>query len=425
MASVKCPECGERVKVREDGKLSRCAECGTAFRVKAKEDDEDEEKEEESPRPRPKRKPAPAKKSSGTKITTIVVGSLLIVGLIALGVVLIVRKGGKDGETQPVDQAKVTIDNFKNVKPGMDVAEVEGILGGSKSSSEDDMRDAFRKAFGDIAAGFEVGFAQFGEGTTWRRWEGNGLRVWVVFAQTKDGPRAAFSTALESIADGHKRVDGFFTQAGNHDLAKMNDQRKKEDAIRKDAKWVRGAQARDLLLGDWRDDLARGYAFAADGKLTEDNGVFMPGDRKPTYRVVNDRLLEIITPSLFNPPPGHPPSPLGKQPDVVQRFEYLVNRDELALIDASPMPIYGVRSYYRMPAVAGSIAEAKLVTPLIADVKSGDATKRQVALYKLQQLGKSAPMAIPALRDLAKQTKDPRARNEIESLIQAMERKSP
>jgi len=247
----------------------------------------------------------------------------------------------------------------------------------------------------------------------------------VVFAQTKDGPRAAFSTGLESIASGHRRVDGFFTQTGNHDLAKMSDQRKKEDAIRKDAKWVRGAQARDLLRGEWRDDLARGYTFAADGKLTDDDGLFMPGAQKPTYRVVDDRFLEIITPSPFNPPPGHPPSPLGKQPDVVMRYEYLVNRDELALIDASPTPIYGVRSYYRMPAVAGSVGEAKLVTPLLADVKSGDATKRQVALHKLQQLGKSAPTVIPALRDLAKQTKDPRARNEIESFIQAMERKSP
>jgi DNA-directed RNA polymerase subunit RPC12/RpoP len=141
MASVKCPECGERVKLREDGKPSRCAECGTTFRVK-EEKDEDAEEVKESPRPRPKRKPVPAKKSSGTKIAAIVVGSLLVVGLIALGVVLIVRKGGKDGETQPVDQAKVTVDNFKSVKPGMDVAEVEGILGGSKSSSEDDMREA-------------------------------------------------------------------------------------------------------------------------------------------------------------------------------------------------------------------------------------------------------------------------------------------
>ena len=423
MPSVKCPECGERVKIREDGKPTRCAECGTSFRVKERDDDEDDRDEEEAPRPRPKRKPKPAKKSSGTKIAVIIVGSILALGVVGLAVVLIVR-GGKDGESQPIDQSKVTVENFKSVKPGMDLAEVESILGGSKSSSEDDMRDAFRKGIGDIEAAFEAGFSRGSEGTNWRRWEGKNLRVWVAFAKAKDGSRAAFSTALEQNGGASKRVDGFMTFAGASDLDKLNDDRKKEDAIRKDGKWIRGPQARELILGEWRDDQVIGGYLFAPGKVTNLAEHTLPNEKDITYRIIDERFLEITTPSLFNPPPGHPPSPLGPQPPTVTRFEYLVNRDEMVLIDATPRSGFGMRSYYRMPAQPGSTADTKLIAPLVADVKSGDFTKRHHALHKLKQLGKGAAIALPPLRDMLKQTRDANTRNEIESVIQALEGKA-
>lgn len=397
MATVKCPECGERVKIREDGKRSRCAECGTAFRVKANSDDEDEkeeEQEEESPRPRVKRKPA--KKASGTKIAAIIVGSLLALGLVALAVVLIVRNGGKDGETQPVDQSKVTVENFKNVKPGMDLAEVESILGGSKSSSEDDMRNAFRKAFGEIEAAVETGWSRFGEGTTWRRWEGKGVRIWVAFGKTKEGSRAAFSTGLEQAGGGQKRLEGFMTFAGNTDLDEQNSQRKKEDAIRKDAKWVRGAQARTLLIGDWRKADLDGYTFDATGKLTSYSlfNSFTDG-KETTFRVLDDDHVELLPPQMH---PNLPTRPV--------KYEFRVNRDELVLlsIGQSAIPVHG--PYYRVPVEPGRPGHTNVLAPLEAALKSGDWAKQHQSFLNLQRLGKSGTALLPTLLELIRDPKD-------------------
>jgi hypothetical protein len=407
MARVECPGCGERVKVPEDGKRLRCPECGKSFRP-PDEDEEDEEEEEDRPKKRSKRK-APEKGSSGVKITAIIAGGLVLFALIGLVVVLIVRKGGGDGPA--VDQAKVTVDNFKNVKPGMELAEVEGILGGSRSSSEDDMRDAFRQSLGglegELAAAFEVGFARLGEGATWRRWEGKNLRAWVAFAKTKEGQRAAFSTALEKTSGGYKRVDGFATFSDWNDLDKMGADRKKEDAVRTDKKWVRGAQARDLVAGEWRDEHINGYTFTRDGKAIEANILSALNDQPPTYRVVDDRYLEIITPSPFAQKPGQPPPPnwINTQP-TTRRYEYLVNGDELALIDASPQPIHGLREYYRVPVTAGSAGDTKLVAPLVAELKSTDTVKQQGAIFKLKSLGKNAPTALPALIELLRANDD-------------------
>jgi hypothetical protein len=399
MASVKCPGCGERVKVREGAEKLRCRECGKSFRAP-----DEEEEEGDSPRRGIARRSG--RKSNGLKVAAIAVGGVLALAVVALVVVLVVR-GGRGGGGAPVDSAKATPENFKAVKPGMDLAEVERILGGSRASSEDDMRDAFRKAFGEIEAAWEAGWSRFGAGTEWRRWEGKNFRAWVAFAETKEGKRAAFSTSLEQIPGGHRRVDGFATRGDElgHDLDELNAERKKEDAVRNDPKWVRGAQARALVAGEWRDGNADGLIFAADGTLKEDNAISMLDDKKSTYRVLDDRKLEITRPNLFAPPPGHPaPKGINTAP-VTTPYEYFVSQEELALIRAGPeghFAGFALHTYYRMPAKPGSAADAKLVRPLVADIRGADATKRQIALYKLKSLGWGAPSALPALTELAR-----------------------
>ncbi len=432
MASVKCPKCGEKVKVREGAERLRCRECGKSFAPPEDEDeDEDEreeaEEEEEKPAPKRSRKKPPAKKLSGTKIAAIVMGGLLALGVVALVVILIVRKGGKDGALAPADQAKVTADNFRSVKPGMDLSEVEGILGGGRSSSENDMRDAFRKGLGEIEAAMEAGFARFGEGAEWRRWDGKSFRVWVAFGKTKEGQRAAFSTALEQNGSTYTRHEGFTTFAGplGHDLDELAAQRKKEDAIRNDTKWVRGAQAQNLLFGEWRNDQANSFVFAAGGKLTEDNPVAFPRQpgKEPTFRVLDDKHIEITYPSLFTVPPGQP-SPFTPK-DTVRKYEYLVNQDELALIEVTPhatLAGLALRTFYRMPAKAGSVAYTKLIAPALNDVR-GNTAARQSALYKLRRLGKGAAVAVPELRDFAQKTTNLQIRREVEDVIRVLEGK--
>jgi hypothetical protein len=227
------------------------------------------------------------------------------------------------------------------------------------------------------------------------------LRAWVAFAETKDGPRAAYSTALEQSGGGHKRVDGFATFGGLSDLNKLGEDRKIDAALRDDSKWVRGAKAREWLLGEWRDESTNGYLFGPGGKLSEVSTFpTIPGQQQPTYRVLDDRYLEIITPSPFAPMPGHPAPPafVNTQP-TAHRYEYLVNQDELALIDATPNGGAGIRSYYRFPVRAGSAGEKNIVAPLLADLKSTDVARRGTAHSKLRPLAKGLAGALPALTE--------------------------
>lgn len=396
MASVKCPECGEKVKLREDGKLSRCAECGTAFRVKSADDDKcEEERDEKESRPRARRKLTAAKKASGTKVAAIIVGALLALGLVGAAVVMVVHKGGKDGETQPIDPSKVTVENFKRVKPGMDLAEVERILGGSRSSSEDDMRDGFRKAFGEIDAAVETGWARFGEGNTWRRWEGKDVRIWVAFAKTKEGSRAAFGTGLEA-SGGQKRLEGFMTVAGNTDLDEENAQRKKEDSLRNDPKWVRGPKARELLIGDWRAADLDGYVFDGAGKLKTYslfNG--LADGQETTFRILDDDHVELLPPQIH---PNLPTRPV--------KYEFRVNRDELVLLSIGPSAIPVRGPYYRVPVEAGRPGYANVLAPLAAQLKSGTWEKQFQAFRSARRLGKSGTVLLPALLELIRDPKE-------------------
>ncbi len=404
MANVKCPECGERVKVRENGRRLRCPECGRYFPPPDEDEDVEEAEEERSVRPRSKRKPAA---SSGLVIGAIVIGSVFLIAIVGAAVVLIVRNSGKDGDSRPIDSAKVTSANFFSLKPGMTLAEIENILGGSRSSSADELRSALRQAGYDeteLESAMGSQPALLGEITAWRRWEGQDLRVWVAFVQAKDEQRAAFSTSLTPFRGGYKRELGFIiTNAQEVDKASEN--RKQEDSLRNDAKWLRGAQASQWLIGEWRDEKANGYLFAPSGNLVELN-IFeqMPG-RGLTFRILDDRYVEIITPSPFAPMPGHPPPPsFVNLTPTTQRYEYFVNQDELALIDVSKQTIMGAptlyRTFYRLPVRSGSVGETQLLASILADLKGDNVQKRDEAFEKLRRMAKGLAVALPELVDL-------------------------
>jgi flagellar basal body-associated protein FliL len=172
MPLLPCPECGKKLKVRDDiepGKRVRCKDCGEMFRV-PEEDDEDEEDEEETPRPRKKasrsedeededrpsrrarrsddddeedeeedkrpRKPQkkPKKKKKGSKAGLIIVLSIVGVLLIAVGVVVAVgvskgwfSKGDSSTASTKDSSSSKDKDGSKNPPPVQATGEVKAI----------------------------------------------------------------------------------------------------------------------------------------------------------------------------------------------------------------------------------------------------------------------------------------------------------
>ncbi len=219
-----------------------------------------------------------------------------------------------------------------------------------------------------------------------------------------------------------------------HDLDELAAQRKTEDAVRNDPKWTRGASARDLVLGEWRNDQADGLTFGPGGLLTEYTSFGFPvkAGKEPTYRVLDERHLETTHRPQFEQPPPPQPLPNGFVPpqitfkDTVRKYEYLVNRDELALLEVTPHATHAslaLKTYYRMPARAGGAAHTKLIAPMLNDVRTGNAAAKQSALYRLERLGKGAAVAAPELRELAPKAPDANLRRKIEDVARILEAK--
>lgn len=428
MARVDCPRCGASVKVISGAERIRCRECGKLFRAP---DDDEDDYEDEAPR-RPRRKPARKKSGAGLKVA-LIAGGFVALAVIVTTVILVARDKGDKAFDAPTDPAKVTLENFNRVKPGMEPREVESLLGGSRSSSADDMRETLRRNLngieGEIEAGFAAAFAQQGEGSEWRKWEGKKVRVWVAFAQTKEGRRAAFSTALEDTGNGHKHHHGFMTWAGNTDLDKLAAVRKAEDAVRNDPKWVRGPRARGLVPGDWRNAEGSGLRFAADGKYKElDMFAFDRPGKEPTYRIEDDAHLETTKPSPFDPPPppppGHPAPPITLTfKPTVRRFEYFVNDEELALVEVTPNAHHAAavfQTYYRMPIRLNGVAYTQVLRPLLAELRGTNVTQKQIALSKIERFGPGAAVALPELRELARQNTNQQLRFAYDGAINAL-----
>jgi hypothetical protein len=400
MPITKCPACGERVRVRDGDRRVRCPECGKSFRTDTDDDDEGE-------RPRRPRRAAPARRGRRSK-GPLLVGAGVLLAVVVVAVMLIARKGG-DGATAPADPAKVTLENFRRVQVGMDLAEVEGILGGSESSSENDMRRAYAKALGEVHAAMETGWSRFSGAATWRRWEGKNLRVWVVFAKAReDGPPlAAFSTALDESGGKATPHSGIQSFLGNTDLAEANARRKQEQALRDDPKWVRGPQARELILGDWREPSVSGYLFHRDGKLTtfKQYETHIYGS-ETTFRVLDDTHVEIV------PPRMHP-----DLPTIPQKYEFRINPDELVLFETGTNPIIPIRGpYYRVPAPPGKPGYDKVIGPMLATIRGADRDRAFTMFREYKRLGKSGAPGLPVMLELALGADDRAAREAMDAI---------
>jgi hypothetical protein len=163
-----------------------------------------------------------------------------------------------------------------------------------------------------------------------------------------------------------------------------------ERSLRKDPKWVRGPKARELVVGEWRDALGEATVLRPDGTYIEP--IWFPASKDTaTYRIIDDEKLELT----HLPRAGNPKT-------TKQRYEYYVTDEELALIKVTDREGFGLaaRTFFRTPIKAGGVGEKQYLAPILADARSGEALKRQVAFVKLKKLGKGAAIAIPTICEL-------------------------
>jgi hypothetical protein len=381
MAVVKCPECGERVRYRPDEVKLRCSDCGTRFRAP----DEDDDPEDERPRSRATRQP-----SNRYLRPAIIAGGLAALVVLAVVVVVLLRGRGDD-DSVPWDSTKVTPENFGKVNSAMDRAEIEQILGGSRLSSAQDAVNEFRKADrSDTPEWMRVNPRLPGNAELeWRRWDGPDFKAWVAFMDTKQGQLSVYGVGFGP------RFLGSFTNSGEGIAERLEAAyvpRKKTEELRKDPKWLRGAQARTALLGEWRKDTGDGWLFEAGGKLKPFWDYVIPPHetQPPTYRFLDDLQLEI----------SHPP--FGDMPTKFI-YEYYVLKDELVLIDVTPV-LYGrstrnAQYFYRMPPTPGSLSHTKLIQPLVAELKNPAGKHHSGSLGLLMRFDNHA---LPLLRELVR-----------------------
>jgi hypothetical protein len=397
MPSVKCPECGARVKLREDEKRIRCPECGERFALEA---DEDEAGEDRS-RSRARRTPVAAQ-SSGTKVAVVVGACLLFLGIIAAALVLLTRGGGGgvagggagDEPDGSFDPGRVTRVNFWHVKPGMTREEVEAILGPSIPATD---RLSIRSAatFAELKEDEIHEPAQLGADVTWRRWDASNLLLWVAFGPTREGPRAMYAKAID-MAPAGGGIEFRFEVGRGEPMERALADRKQDAAIRADPKWVRGPKSRELVAGMWLGDGGR-YLFGTASQIYAEDGSMSGAKQDLMHRVVDDRYVDVAR--LYGPK-RH--TKFDWNLAETQRYEYFVTRDEMALVSVRTQVSYNALTYYRLPLRAGSAGEKDLLIPALADLKSTDQNKRWRASATLAVLGKDAAIALPALLELQK-----------------------
>jgi hypothetical protein len=336
---VVCPQCSAALILDSDpaAEKARCPDCKAVFAVPR---DPPPPKSASFPRSA-RRAPRPRRSSggSGISITLLAIGSIALLILVVVGIFAVMAFRGKGGSPLAAGGGMfspsglginplATKANFDKLDEGMTLEEVQSIVGPGKAADESDMEVAFGKGWarddprGPPAQQWTKNGRQAGV-TSWYQWCNGDFSIFVGFAKGKRSgkDKALLGFWVERLDRGVKPIDyieGFRSDVGftaNGDPDKVTDAHDAENRRLNDPKWKKG-NPRQLILGRWRDSLACGYEFGANGLLKS----FGLDEYISTYRFIDDDNIEINVPAAT------------LKPARMERYRVLVAQNELVLV---------------------------------------------------------------------------------------------
>jgi len=194
-------------------------------------------------------------------------------------------KGGPD----PV--LTVTADSFNRVKFGMNLAEVNQVLGPGKTASIHDVTRAY--------AGKTAVPSRTGKGTlitSWAEWRSGQDVIHVGFANTRSGELCCVKLGLLAHP-----IGGQASHSGTFDgdLAAHRDKWVAEQRLFDDPKWAKGPKIRALLPGRYVHPKGKAfYEFTADGTVQGIDTFRRKFNGK--YQFKADDIIEMTLPGSFN-----------------------------------------------------------------------------------------------------------------------------
>jgi DNA-directed RNA polymerase subunit RPC12/RpoP len=330
---VICPQCDEVVTLDDEEARVRCPDCRTVISVPRK-------------RKAQSAKPLRRKRRKGMPIGWIVGGTVLLVAVVVGAVVAVgafrgraaVAVGGGGNAAGGSDSGvsfpnlfsssgavskPVTKDDLPKIKGAMSLEEVQAILGPGKVADENDMKVAFgnRSMHSDKGPPEEqwMNNGRMASVTSWYQWRSDDFSIFVGFGKGKRTGtlKALLSFWVERVSVGGG-LYGFRSEPGlmlfgNPD--DLTDARAAQDKVIDDPKW-KGGNARQLLLGRWKNAFEFGYEFTADG-IVKAVGI---EKYTSTYRFIDDENIEINVPAF------------PFQPARIDKMRVLVNKTELILV---------------------------------------------------------------------------------------------
>jgi hypothetical protein len=229
---------------------------------------------------------------------------------------------------------KINIDNYDAILFGMTPQECDAILGPSVTA---DTATAHTVISQETAGRYLTKPMGVWSGVDeWRIWRGGGNCILVAFAHSQGGPLSNYSCWLGDAGEGWCVMQAVGV---GQDLDKIRADRQKEERERKDPKWAKGAQIRQLLVGSWRDAAnTAGIDFGADGTVTQH--FLFDAQRQPyrtAYRFTDDEHVEFTAQNPFN-----------AQLLTASRCKVLVTKNELILLEQRENKYYRFGTYSRM-----------------------------------------------------------------------------
>ncbi len=258
----------------------------------------------QSDRPKRKKKNSEPKAGGGGAKIAIILAGVLVAGCCLCGVPgggvglgwyfgWFGNKGG-GGLARLLPAANVDEQHYKQVQIGMTRGEVEAVLGPGTLTTAADVTSAVAGGVGNPrTANWQAIPVK-----TWVEWRKNREEwIFVGFRDTRVGELTAVKVARLPAPNGGTMS---ISEAANEDLAAKRETREKSDKLAADPKWVKGPEARKLLLGKWRAQKGNNYyEFHADNSLRTLGG-FANREAAGTYRFRDDQHIEINQPDPFN-----------------------------------------------------------------------------------------------------------------------------